>query len=89
MKLLKFSAVWCPACLVMNPIWDEIKKQYPEIELIEYDYDINEAEVNEWNVGSVLPVTIFLDQSGFELTRLVGEQKKSTLEETIDVYKDM
>ena len=24
MKILRISAIWCPACLIMRPIYDEI-----------------------------------------------------------------
>ena len=42
MKLLKFSAVWCPSCLVSRPIWQEIKKEFPKLKIEEYDYDLEE-----------------------------------------------
>ena len=31
MKVLKFGAVWCPECLVMRPLWEEIEKEIPEL----------------------------------------------------------
>ena len=45
MKILKFNAVWCSGCLVMKKTIKEIKELYPEIEFIDYDYDLDEKEV--------------------------------------------
>ena len=44
MKILKFNAVWCSGCLVMKKTIKEIKELYPEIEFIDYDYDLDEKE---------------------------------------------
>ena len=83
MKVMKIGAIWCPGCLVMRPRWNEIEKEYSWLETINYDYDDDEEEVKKWNVGKTLPVYIFLDKEGNEITRLVGEHSKKKLEETI------
>jgi thiol-disulfide isomerase/thioredoxin len=83
MKVIKIGAIWCPGCLVMRPRWNEIEKEYSWLETINYDYDDDEEEVKKWNVGKTLPVYIFLDKEGNEITRLVGEHSKKKLEETI------
>ncbi|NLL45155.1 MAG: thioredoxin family protein [Mollicutes bacterium] len=88
MKVLKIGAVWCPGCLVMRPRWSEIEKEYPWLETIYYDYDEAEEEVKKWNVGSTLPVFIFLDKNDNEIVRLIGEQSKKKLEEVILENKD-
>ena len=80
MKVLKFSAIWCPGCLIMNPRWDKIKETYKDIEFIDYDYDMDEVEVNKWNIGDTLPVVIILDNNNEELERLVGEYSLSIIQ---------
>lgn len=79
MKILKFSAVWCPGCLLMRPIWNEVLKEVPNLDIIDYDYDLDEEEVNKYNVGDKLPVIIMINKEGKEIKRLVGEKKKDEI----------
>lgn len=85
MKIIKISAIWCPACLIMRPIMNEIEKMFPNIEQIEYDYDLDEDEIKKYNVGNILPVFIVLDKDK-EITRIIGEKKK---EEVINLLKEV
>ena len=88
MQIIKIGAVWCPGCLVMNKIWNNILKNN-DLDIIELDYDMDSDEVSKYNVGQVLPVIIFVDKDGLELERLVGEQKSDKLIEVIDKYRVM
>lgn len=88
MQIIKIGAVWCPGCLVMNKIWNNILKNN-DLDIIELDYDMDSDEVSKYNVGQVLPVIIFVDKDGLELERLVGEQKSDKLMEVIDKYRVM
>lgn len=87
MKIIKIGAVWCPGCLVMNKIWKNICNKY-ELDIISLDYDMDNIEVNKYNVGKILPVIIFMDNDNNEIERLVGEQKEGKLVELIDRYSD-
>lgn len=73
MKIIKIGAMWCPACLIMNKKLKEIDDKY-SIEIINYDYDLDEDVVTKYNVGEVLPELIFLDDNNNEFNRLTGEQ---------------
>jgi thiol-disulfide isomerase/thioredoxin len=84
MKIIRISAVWCPACLIMRPIMNEIENIFPTIEHVEYDYDLDEEEVKKYNVGEILPVFIVLD-GDIEKTRIIGEKKK---DEIIKIIKE-
>ena len=72
MKIIKIGALWCPGCLIVNKALKEVKKEY-DIEVIDKDYDMDDIE--EYNVGDILPVFIFM-KDGKEVKRLVGEHKK-------------
>ena len=87
MKIIKIGAIWCPGCLVMKKIWKNILNDYPDLNIIELDYDINSEEVKKYNPGKVLPIIIFQDESDNELERLIGEQKENTIRTIIDKYK--
>ena len=83
MRILRFSAIWCPSCLVMRPIWNSIEKEMSNFVIENYDYDINSEEVEKWNIGGVLPVVIFLNENDEEIMRLIGEKTKKELLDTI------
>lgn len=82
MKATRVSAIWCPACIIMRPIYDEICSEY-NIESIELDFDIDEEEVNKLNVGKILPVFILYNNNN-EIVRIIGEKTK---EEIIEIIK--
>lgn len=70
MKIVKISAIWCGACLIMNKVWNKLKDK--DIELIELDYDMDEEEVKKYNPGDILPVFIVFAGEK-EVLRLTGE----------------
>lgn len=88
MRIIKIGAVWCPGCLVMKKIWNNILKEN-DLNILELDYDMDNDEVCKYNVGKILPVVIFLDNNGNELERLVGEQKENKLLEVINKYREV
>ena len=63
MKILKFNAIWCSGCLVMKKIMKEIEELYPNIEIESYDYDMDQEQVEKWNIGEINPVLIFTDEN--------------------------
>ena len=71
MKIIKIGAIWCGGCLVMNKVWNRLKEEY-DFEFIELDIDMNEEEVEKYNVGNTLPVFIVIDNDK-ELLRITGE----------------
>ena len=88
MKIIKIGAVWCPGCLVMKKVWKSIMNDYPNLDIIDLDYDMNSNEVNIYNPGKVLPIVIFLDKNNNELERLIGEKSEEDLRRTIDKYEE-
>ena len=83
MKIVKISAIWCGGCLVMNRIWENLKKKYNEIEFITYDYDMDEEKVKEYNIGDILPVFIFY-KNDVEVKRINGEVKENIIIDAIE-----
>lgn len=71
MKIVKISAIWCGACLIMNKVWNKIKENY-DFEDIELDFDMDEEETLKYNPGDVLPVFIIFDNDK-EVLRITGE----------------
>lgn len=86
MKIIKISAVWCGACILNNKIWNNVKKDYPDLDIVELDLDFDEDEVKEYNVGDTLPVVIFMDGEK-EVFRLIGEKTKEEIYKAVEEYK--
>ena len=80
-ELVVISAVWCPSCLILNK---HLKKLNIEknISITKLDYDLDEDEVEEYNVGDKLPV-IILKENNNELRRLIGEKSYDEIIEFI------
>mgnify|MGYP004551031461 FL=1 len=81
MKIIKITSLGCPSCIIMNKVINEIKNIYNEIEYEEYDYDFDDIE--EYNVGKILPVFIFVKNEK-EISRLCGEHKKEEFTKIIE-----
>ena len=84
MKIVKISAIWCGACLIMNKVWNNLKEKY-DFEDVELDYDMNEEEVKKYNPGDILPVFIVFDKDK-EILRMTGEFK---VEEIVEKIKEV
>ena len=79
MKIVKINSIACPSCIIMNNRFAELKNKYNfPYEEIDYDFDDYDYEV-----GKTLPVFIFLNDDGEEISRLVGEVPKDKFEEEI------
>ena len=71
-KIVVISAVWCPSCLILKKHLKKLKEEY-SIEIETLDYDFDEDEVKEYNVGDKLPVIISKEDNN-EINRLIGEK---------------
>lgn len=86
MKIIKISAMWCPSCILMNNIFTKLKKEYPSVEFLEYDYDMDEEIVQKYNPGKVLPVIIFVTDK--EVERIKGEHSYQEISEIMKRYQN-
>ena len=85
MKIIKIGAIWCPGCLVMKKVWKNIMTDYENINIIEYDYDMDTEIVSKYKIGDILPVVIVMNNNQ-ELTRIIGEKSKKELNK---IFKDI
>lgn len=86
MRIIRINAMWCGGCLSMHKVWKKIEEKYQNIEIIQYDYDMDEDIVKTYNVGNILPVAIFF-KDNMEVERLNGEKTLSEIEEVINKYE--
>ena len=76
MKIIRISAMWCSSCILMKSRFNDVIKDF-DVEVIDYDYDLDEDMVKKYQVGNILPVYIKGDK------RLVGEHTKEELKKFI------
>lgn len=89
MQVLKIGAIWCNACNVMRPRWKKIESELPDLQTTYYEYDDSPDVIEKYHISTEkLPVFIFLDKSGSELVRLVGEVSEKEILENINKYTD-
>ena len=82
MRVVKIGAMWCPACIVTNKFWKEIKDDFSDIEFVDLDIDMDDEESNKFGNLDILPVVVF-EEKNKELKRIIGEHKKDEYENTI------
>lgn len=87
MKVLKFGAIWCNACLIMKPRWEEIEKEIQWLKTEYFDADERPDLIEKYGVTDI-PCFIFLDKNGDELKRFNGEKDKEELISIINSFKD-
>lgn len=75
MKAIEITAIWCPSCLVMRPIYEKIYEKY-NLDVTKLDYDTD--DIKEYNVGNILPVLIINDK------RFIGEVKIKEIENYLE-----
>ena len=85
LKIVRISAMWCPACIIMNKFWSNFEKEFSNIEFVTYDLDMDEDVVKEYTPGDILPVLIAFED-GKELKRTVGEKN---LEDTMKFIEEV
>ncbi len=77
MKLLKFEASWCGPCKMMNPIIEELKQEYPNVEFESLSVEEESELVQKYGVKTV-PTFIMLKENK-QVGQLVGLVDKEDL----------
>ena len=67
---MKFSAVWCAPCRVVNPLFDKMKSEFGNITFESIDVDDQPMMAKEHRIRSVPTVILFKD--GQEIDRIIG-----------------
>ena len=78
MKIVKIGAMWCPACIITNKFWNDVKKEFSEIVFNELDIDMDEEESSKYENLDILPVIIF-EKNNKEVSRIIGEHSKEEI----------
>lgn len=77
-EIIVISAIWCPSCLILKKQLKRMHEEY-NLDFKLMDYDLDEEDVKDYNVGDKLPVIIYGDK------RLIGEKSD---DELINFFKE-
>ena len=87
-QVLVFSAAWCNPCRVMKKArtLEQLVEAHPELKLVEYDADANEALARKYAVGA-LPTVVFADASGKEFYKVRGPRDLKGFEKALEAAR--
>ena len=66
------------SCLAMKKIWKLVFDSREDIEIIDYDYDMDFEKIQKLNVGKILPELIVY-KNDVEVLRIIGEKSYKKL----------
>ena len=87
MKVLVFGAVWCPECIIMKPILEEIQSEIKNIKIEYYDCD-EHKELEKKMECKKVPTYIFLNKNNEEVERKTGILSKKKFLSYIEKYNN-
>ncbi len=74
-KLIDYWAEWCGPCKMMNPIIEELEKEFSgKVEFEKINVDENQTEAGKYGVMSI--PTYIIEKDGKETGRLIGARGK-------------
>lgn len=78
MKLLDLWAAWCAPCRIMNPVIEEIEKEFAgKVEVVKINVDEQPQEAQKYGVMSI--PTYIIEKDGQEVGRKIGVTAKADL----------
>lgn len=75
MQLLDFWAPWCNPCKLMNPVIDQIEKDYPDLEVVRINVDEDSGMVDKYNIQTV-PTYILINDDNEIVSFVNGAMPK-------------
>jgi thioredoxin 1 len=83
--LVDFYADWCGPCKIMEPIFEDIKKDYQDkVEFKKVDVEENNSEAMKFGVMSI--PTFVIMKEGKEIDRRLGAMPKDVLTKWLDSH---
>ncbi len=73
-EVIDFWSTWCGPCKLMNPIIDEVEKEYSDLTITRVDIDSDKDMVEKYGIQSVPTYVILKD--GVEIDRIIGAKPK-------------
>jgi len=85
LKLIKFSAVWCPPCKVLQPVWEQLVDEIHDVEFESVDIDKEPKLATQYKISAV-PTIVFI-KNGTKMDSMVGVRSAADIKARIDSLK--
>ena len=73
--LIDFWADWCQPCKLMNPVIDQIEKEYPDLKIVKVNADEDAAMVQKYSISSI-PTYVLEKNDGEIISFATGAMPK-------------
>lgn len=81
--IIDFTAVWCPPCKYMKPIFHKLAKEfYGEYNFVSIDIDEQPELADKYHIQAV-PTFVFIDADGVEGDRIKGAVSENELRDRL------
>ncbi len=81
--IVDFWASWCSPCLIMDPVFDELAKEYEgKLHFAKLNTDESPSIAQKNNIMSIPCLILF--KGGKEADRIIGAMPKEVLKQKID-----
>lgn len=81
--VLELGADWCQVCIRMMPIMGELKAEYPDVNFIIANIDVEKKLIAEHGVLGT-PTFIFFDSRGEKVRSIIGYREKETMKNLVE-----
>jgi len=85
LKLIKFSAIWCPPCRALQPVWEQLVDEIHDVEFEAVDVD-NEPKLAKQYKVSAVPTIVFV-KNGKVADSMVGIRSAADIKAKIEELK--
>lgn len=83
--LIDFYADWCGPCKIMEPIFEQVKKDYEgKVEFKKVDVEEDSASAAKYGIMSI--PTFVIEHEGKEVDRKLGAMPKDALTQWLDSH---
>jgi len=84
LELIDFYADWCAPCKIMEPVLEELEKEYSgKVGFKKINVDQNQDESSKFGIMSI-PTYVFVKE-GKEIDRVIGASSRDNLKSKIDL----
>lgn len=83
-KVILFGNDKCGSCKRWKPIYLRLIKEY-QVDASIKDVDVDKEDKERYNITAI-PVTLFLDDNGVELGRILGSMDEDIARKQFDLY---